>query len=187
MSKKNKKKQNNTPRRKRMKRPARLQNAKKWLPTYTGKNPIRGYARWYGVDALCAITELRLLGMDIPEEKREQALRTNQTKAEENQRRKERRKQEKEAFFSNDDSDDTFAMIAGYTSGGFAYGVTWEEMEEICEWEHLARQTIHRYSREPSDETFSHITGYTSDGEPYGIRWKDEACDQNGGDQGFQT
>lgn len=29
------------------------------------------------------------------------------------------------------ESDDTFAFIAGYTSGGFAYGVTWEEMEEI--------------------------------------------------------
>lgn len=26
--------------------------------------------------------------------------------------------------------DDTFAFIAGYTSGGFAYGITWEEMEE---------------------------------------------------------
>ena len=25
-------------------------------------------------------------------------------------------------------SDDTFAFIAGYTSGGAAYGLTWEEM-----------------------------------------------------------
>ena len=29
------------------------------------------------------------------------------------------------------ESDDTFAFIAGYTSGGAPYGVTWEEMEEI--------------------------------------------------------
>ena len=29
------------------------------------------------------------------------------------------------------DSDDTFAYIAGYTSGGAAFGVTWEEMEEL--------------------------------------------------------
>ena len=27
------------------------------------------------------------------------------------------------------DYDDTFAFIAGYTSGGAAYGITWEEME----------------------------------------------------------
>ena len=29
------------------------------------------------------------------------------------------------------DSDDTFAFIAGYTSGGVPYGITWEEMEAI--------------------------------------------------------
>lgn len=27
------------------------------------------------------------------------------------------------------ESDETFAFIAGYTSGGFPYGITWEEME----------------------------------------------------------
>ncbi len=29
------------------------------------------------------------------------------------------------------ESDETFAFIAGYTSGGFLYGITWEEMNEI--------------------------------------------------------
>ena len=28
------------------------------------------------------------------------------------------------------DHDDTFYFIAGYTSGGFPYGVTWEESDE---------------------------------------------------------
>lgn len=28
-------------------------------------------------------------------------------------------------------SDETFAFIAGYTAGGFPYGITWEEMGEI--------------------------------------------------------
>lgn len=27
------------------------------------------------------------------------------------------------------ESDETFAFIVGYTSGGFPYGITWEEME----------------------------------------------------------
>lgn len=27
------------------------------------------------------------------------------------------------------DSDETFAFIAGYTEGGAAFGITWEEME----------------------------------------------------------
>ena len=29
------------------------------------------------------------------------------------------------------DSDECFAYIAGYTEGGFPYGITWEEMREI--------------------------------------------------------
>ena len=29
------------------------------------------------------------------------------------------------------ESDDHFAYIAGYTSGGAPYGITWEEQEEI--------------------------------------------------------
>jgi len=29
------------------------------------------------------------------------------------------------------DQDDTFAYIAGYTEGAFAYGVTWEQWETI--------------------------------------------------------
>ncbi len=29
------------------------------------------------------------------------------------------------------DQDDTFAYIAGYTEGGFAYGIPWEEWEQF--------------------------------------------------------
>ena len=28
------------------------------------------------------------------------------------------------------ESDETFAYIAGYTGGGFPFGITWEEMEK---------------------------------------------------------
>lgn len=28
------------------------------------------------------------------------------------------------------DSDEIYAFIAGYTEGGFPYGVTWEEIEK---------------------------------------------------------
>lgn len=34
-------------------------------------------------------------------------------------------------YVMEQDSDENFAFIAGYTSGGFPYGITWEEMEEI--------------------------------------------------------
>ena len=106
-------------------RPARLQSAKKWLPTYAGKDPVRGYAKWYAVDTLCAIAELRLLGVPVPEERREQALQAHKVKAAANRKRKERRKQEETDLFP--DSDDTFEFIAGYTSGGVPCGVEWAD------------------------------------------------------------
>ena len=53
------------PRRLRMKQPARLQSAAHWIPTYQGKNVVRGYARWFGVDPGCALTELLLLDVDL--------------------------------------------------------------------------------------------------------------------------
>lgn len=48
-----------------------------------------------------------------------------------NAARRKRRKEKKTqtAQFTNVGQDDTFYYIAGYTSGGAPYGVTWEEME----------------------------------------------------------
>ena len=65
MPKRSKKRRNLGPRRKRMQRQARLQAAVKWRSGYCGKNLVRGYARWFGVDLVCAITELRMLGVDV--------------------------------------------------------------------------------------------------------------------------
>ena len=35
---------------------------------YTGKNPVRGYARHFPVDLICTITEMRMLGYPVTEE-----------------------------------------------------------------------------------------------------------------------
>jgi hypothetical protein len=53
--------------RKAMRRPARLADARQWLSTHPGGNVVHAYERWYGVDHVCAITELRLLGVPISE------------------------------------------------------------------------------------------------------------------------
>lgn len=77
MSKRKKKKNRNLgPRRKRMRRPARLIAAVKWRSGYGGKNLVRGYARWFGVDPICAITELRMLGVAVDPEYEAQLRRT---------------------------------------------------------------------------------------------------------------
>jgi len=63
-----KNKRSNTPRRKRMNKEGRLQSAKKWLPEYQGNNIVKGYAKWFGVSKLGAVSELKLLGIEIDEE-----------------------------------------------------------------------------------------------------------------------
>lgn len=122
-----KKKKPLPPQRKRMKRSARLKSARAtcWVEKYTGKNIIRGYRNWYGVDELCAVVELRALGVAISAERETQA----REKAIAAEARK-MAKQEQAGKGYHPDSDDTFAYIAGYTSAGLPYGTTWEELEE---------------------------------------------------------
>jgi hypothetical protein len=104
-----------------MTRDTRIQSAKQWLQTYTGKNIIRGYCKWFGVDSLAAVIELRQLGVPITaakemEERRKAVSRSTADKA--------------MKLEETPDSDGTFAFIAGYTPAGFPYGITWEEFEE---------------------------------------------------------
>lgn len=110
-------------RRKRLNRKQRLQAAKKWIPTYNGRNLVRGYRRWFGVDFICAMTELEMLGYEIDPKYKEQILK--QEEAKRKQRKEEGRFKDKVPW-----QDDNFYFIAGYTSGGAPYGITWEEYEK---------------------------------------------------------
>jgi len=116
---------NKTPKRER-----RLNSAKNWIKTYSGNNIVKGYSKKYSVDKLCAVKELRMIGVDISEEYEKQLI--NSMEALRQQRLSFKKKREDEL---NDlcgfDSDENFAMIIGYTSGGFPYGITHEEMEQI--------------------------------------------------------
>jgi hypothetical protein len=115
------------PRHKRMKRTARLQAARHWLPTYTGKNIVRGYARHFAVDLLCAVKELEMLGNQFKPEYVDQLKRTIAGQIEQKQERK--RLKEEQELFKSFESDDQFCYMVGYTSGGAPYGLIWEEMD----------------------------------------------------------
>src|SRR3989304_6685337 len=52
-----------SPRRKRMSRAARLQSGRHWLRSFSGKRVLPSYARWFGVDLMCAAKELQILGV----------------------------------------------------------------------------------------------------------------------------
>ena len=120
-------KNNRTPRRKRMQRSARLQSAKYWIPTYNGGNIVKGYKKWFSVDLVCAIKELRMLGVTLDEQYVLQALQSHEHAVVNKEKKKAAKKQELDDLLF--DSDEHFYFIAGYTSGGCPYGMTWEEAE----------------------------------------------------------
>lgn len=111
------------------KREYRLGSAKSWIKTYLGNNVVKGYSKKYSVDKLCAVKELRMMGVEISEEYERQLI--NSMEAFKQQRLSFKKKREDELnALCEIDSDENFAMIIGYTSGGFPYGVTHEEMEQ---------------------------------------------------------
>lgn len=119
------------PRHSRLKRPSRLQAAGHWIPKYDGKNIVKGYAKHFGVNKLCAVTELEMLGYSYSEAYK-QKLRDDEVQQQQvaEKRKADKKRKQMEDVFSEVDSDETFAFIAGYTSGGAPFGITWEEWEQ---------------------------------------------------------
>ena len=108
------------PKRKRYNREQRLKAAKKWIPTYEGKNLVKGYSKWFGVDKVCAITELEMLGHKIDSKYKKQILKQHKAITDKGTKQKKELKPWQ---------DRNYYYIVGYTSGGAPYGITWEEYE----------------------------------------------------------
>lgn len=129
MAKKKKTNKNLGSRFKRMNQASRLQSAKSWLPTYEGKSILRGYRKHFGVDLLCAMRELEMLGVVLDPE----YIKAVKKGVEAKLLARKRKKIEKQNMFEpvyGVDYDDYFSYIVGYTEGGAAYGVSWESDED---------------------------------------------------------
>lgn len=104
----------------------RLRKARQWILTYEGQHIVRAYRKRFHLDYTCALHDLEAVGALSPEKL------ANLKAAEEirlQKKREERERKAEQAFYEpSSDSDDTFFFIAGYTSGGAHYGVTWQEM-----------------------------------------------------------
>jgi hypothetical protein len=103
------------PRLHRLKRSARLDSARAWLPKYEGKKIVHSYRRRYGVDLRCAIAELQML--DVPLDPT-YVDRVRTTVENEIKRRAARKKAPSTDHFVEVDS--AFAHIVGHTEGGAA-------------------------------------------------------------------
>lgn len=122
-----------------MKFAERKQKAEKWVTEYDstlyGGDIIKAYRKKFAVDRMKAVEELQLLGVSLAKEQidREKAAvkayqEIQKAKRAKRKRIREQNKMQKDNPFFREEQDDIFYYIAGYTSGGTPYGVTWEEM-----------------------------------------------------------
>jgi len=116
-------------------REKRLRRAKKWIEQYTGNHIVKAYKKRFGVDQLCAMTELKMLGVELDPDYVERATAAEMIRREQLAEKKRDRK-EREWQTLHVDQNDQFFYIAGYTSGGAPYGVTWAEMG-LEPWEEI--------------------------------------------------
>jgi hypothetical protein len=117
---KKKKKQRMTP-----KKIDRMNQAKQWLPTYPGGRLIKAYRKKYRIGVACAARELHELGY-IDAKHMEQVLKDEEGRIARKHHLKQEKAQAEDPLFGF--QNDEFAYIAGYTSGGVAYGLRWDEI-----------------------------------------------------------
>ena len=106
------------------------------------KTVVKAYRQKFRVDVTCAIRELQELGYAFKDGYVERVLEAEERRVEQLQIKKAEARLE---AYSNDFQDDRFYFIAGYTSGGAPYGVTWDEMG-------MEPYTDELYDIEPSGE-----------------------------------
>ncbi|MGH7827812.1 MAG: hypothetical protein ACREQ7_21885 [Candidatus Binatia bacterium] len=94
---------------------------------FPGKNAVRSYANWFGVDLICAVKELSLSGVTVDPAYVTQLKATFASSR--SSRRPKQPVAEPQSIGYGVDWDENFAYIAGRTEAGFPYGVTWEEVE----------------------------------------------------------
>lgn len=123
-----------------MKFAERKVKAKKWVSEYNGTpyggDIIKAYRKKFAVDRMKAVAELQMLGVSLTKEQidREKAAvkayqDIQRAKKAKRKKLREQKRMQKDIPVFHEAQDDTFYYIAGYTSGGAPYGVTWEEMD----------------------------------------------------------
>lgn len=131
MTKRNSRKK---PKKKLKGRERRLAKGPDWVLTLRGKpsNMLKRYRKYFGIDWECAISELTALGVRFDATYLSRLRETISREFQGEKKHDPISRLEFEAYHGIEpDSDENFAYIAGYTPGGFPYGLTWEEWKEM--------------------------------------------------------
>jgi len=87
---------------------------------------IKAYAKWFGVDWLCALHELKLSGVSISDEDEHKITVSHNQRVEQQRRQKELREAK---LREREENECGFDLVIGHTPGGFPYGINFEESE----------------------------------------------------------
>ncbi|MDR1993747.1 MAG: hypothetical protein LBQ98_09735 [Nitrososphaerota archaeon] len=110
------------------KKQSRLTRAKVWLPTYNGMHVVKAYRKKFHVNTPCAVRELLEIGYEFKPGYVDNLLKEEALRCEQLRKKKAEAEAERLSKKYYDWQDDTFYYIAGYTSGGVPFGITWKEM-----------------------------------------------------------
>ena len=136
--KKSKSKKKHAKKKKPKGRERRLALAPNWVATYTGKpnNIAKRYRATFHVDWECAIAELAEFGVKIDDGYLSGLRQTITDQFQDEKKHIPIGRWEFDEYHGIEaESDENFEYIVGYTSGGAPYGVTWEEMEKLEDFE----------------------------------------------------
>lgn len=122
-------------------RERRLVKAPEWIITHRGKpaNMLKRYRKAFGVDWECAIAEIKELGVMLEDL---YLARLRETISRDFKDEKKHMPISRSEFDMHrgcvPERDENFAYIAGYTSGGVPYGVTWEEKNNPSDFDAMS-------------------------------------------------
>ncbi|PYS54587.1 MAG: hypothetical protein DMG13_07660 [Acidobacteria bacterium] len=107
------------PRHTRLRRSGRLQAAKAWMASYSGKNIVRGYRKHFAVDSICALRELGMLGVAIDPAYEKALMATVEGQRKRNSQKKQHRIAQESAVMPEEDPWG-LPYIAGFTEQAWA-------------------------------------------------------------------
>ena len=115
------------------KKKLRIAQARDWLPTYEGTKVVRAYRKKFHVDVVCAVRDLQEIGYEFQPDYVDNLLKSEAGRIRQLHIKKEEKRLAEENKSEEYDywQDERFYYIAGYTSGGAPFGITWEEMEKL--------------------------------------------------------
>ena len=168
---------------KNLNRKQRLKIAKKWVSQIKTRKKIKAYQAHFGVDRLCAVKELTMVGVKLHEKfpsRWATPLKRKKAAA-----KKKKVKKLDQAELDQAELDQAELDQAELDQAELDQAELDQAELDQAELDQAELDQI-EYELSYSDENFYFIAGYTSGGAPYGITWKEDEMEELEGMEGME-